>query len=51
VRAVEVLEWLATPAARALLADLATGEPGASLTQAAKAALQRLRTAQRRLEG
>jgi RNA polymerase sigma factor (sigma-70 family) len=42
LRAVEVLEWLATPPARALLADLATGEPGADLTRAARAALRRL---------
>jgi RNA polymerase sigma factor (sigma-70 family) len=42
LRAVEVLEWVATPAARQLLAELAKGAPGAVLTQAAEAALKRL---------
>jgi hypothetical protein len=42
LRAVEVLEWLATPAARARLLELAKGVPGARLTRAAAAAGQRL---------
>jgi WD40 repeat protein len=41
-RAVEVLEHLATPAARALLRDLAGGAPAVRLTQDAAAALRRL---------
>jgi hypothetical protein len=42
LRAVAVLERLATPAARRLLAELARGAPGAALTEDAKAALDRL---------
>jgi hypothetical protein len=42
VRAVEVLEWLGTAAARDLLAGLAKGEPAAPVTAAAAAGLQRL---------
>jgi RNA polymerase sigma factor (sigma-70 family) len=42
LRAVEVLEELATPAARRLLADWSRGEPGAVLTRAAALALRRL---------
>jgi RNA polymerase sigma factor (sigma-70 family) len=37
VRAVQVLDWLGTPAARALLAEWAKGDPAATLTRAAKA--------------
>ena len=43
VRAVLVLERVGTPSARSLLTELANGVPEASLTHAAKAALQRLR--------
>jgi RNA polymerase sigma factor (sigma-70 family) len=42
LRAVELLEWIATPEACALLTALAKGGPGARLTSAAEAALQRL---------
>jgi RNA polymerase sigma factor (sigma-70 family) len=42
VRAVEVLEQLATPAARQVLQTLAGGAPAARLTRAAQAALRRL---------
>jgi RNA polymerase sigma factor (sigma-70 family) len=42
LRAVEVLEWLATPEARRLLGELARGDSGAALTRAADGALQRL---------
>jgi RNA polymerase sigma factor (sigma-70 family) len=42
VRSIEVLEHIATPAARELLADLAKGAPGARLTEEAKASLSRL---------
>jgi len=42
VRAVEVLEKIATPQARALLAQLAAGVPHSRLTQEAAAALRRL---------
>jgi WD40 repeat protein len=42
IRAVEVLEHIATPAARELLKTLAAGQPGAEPTPAAAAALQRL---------
>jgi hypothetical protein len=42
LRAVEVLEWLGTDEARALLAKLADGSPGAALTRDAKATLARL---------
>jgi WD40 repeat protein len=41
-RAVEVLEYVRTPYARKLLAELAAGDPNARLTQQAKAALKRL---------
>jgi hypothetical protein len=41
-RALELLEHLATPAARALLADLAKGAPGATLTRAAAEGLRRV---------
>ena len=43
IRAIEVLERIATPAARALLADLAKGDPAARLTQEAKGSLGRLK--------
>ncbi len=39
LRAVQVLEWAGTPAARRVLEALAAGEPGAELTRAAEAAL------------
>jgi RNA polymerase sigma factor (sigma-70 family) len=42
-RAMEVLEYLATPQARQVLHELAQGAPGARQTQEAKAALDRLR--------
>jgi WD40 repeat protein len=42
LRAVAVLEDVATPAARELLKDLASGAPGARLTREAKASLSRL---------
>ncbi|HZU37744.1 MAG TPA: WD40 repeat domain-containing protein, partial [Gemmataceae bacterium] len=42
LRAVEVLEYAATPEVRSLLAELAQGVPEAGVTRAAKAALQRL---------
>jgi RNA polymerase sigma factor (sigma-70 family) len=42
VRAIEVLEHLATPAARQLLEKLATGAPAARLTREAKASVSRL---------
>jgi hypothetical protein len=41
-RAVEALEFLATPDARKLLTDLAAGDPAARLTRAAKSAVGRL---------
>jgi hypothetical protein len=41
-RAVLTLEWIGTPAARALLHNLAAGVPSARLTVEARAALQRL---------
>jgi hypothetical protein len=41
-RAVATLEWIGTPAARALLQTLADGAPGARLTGEAQAALRRL---------
>lgn len=44
MRAIEVLERIATPDARAVLADLAKGAPAARLTREAKAALERLGT-------
>jgi RNA polymerase sigma factor (sigma-70 family) len=42
LRAVAVLEDIATPPARQVLEDVAAGAPGARLTQEAKASLQRL---------
>jgi hypothetical protein len=42
-RAIELLERLATPEARALLEKLAEGAPGAFVTVSAQAALERLR--------
>jgi RNA polymerase sigma factor (sigma-70 family) len=42
VRALEVLEYVATPEAKKLLAELAKGAPGAWLTEEAKPALDRL---------
>jgi WD40 repeat protein len=42
VRAVQVLEFAGTPAARRLLADLASGAPEALLTREARASLDRL---------
>jgi WD40 repeat protein len=44
VRAVEVLEYIATPEARELLQKLAAGAPEARLTREAKPALERLRS-------
>jgi WD40 repeat protein len=41
-RAVATLEWIATPAARAVLQALADGAPSARLTAEARAALKRL---------
>src|SRR5262249_7962917 len=41
-RAVQALEWMATRAARAHLAELAKGEPGSALTEEATQALARL---------
>jgi hypothetical protein len=41
-RAVATLEWIGTPAARALLLRLADGAPGARLTIEARGALKRL---------
>jgi WD40 repeat protein len=43
VRAIEVLELIGTPAARAALERLAGGAPGAEVTQQAQGALERLR--------
>ncbi len=42
LRAIQILEWIKTPEARALLRDLAGGEALASSTHEAKAALERL---------
>lgn len=42
LRAVELLEWVATPDARQTLVALAQGAPGAALTEDAKASLARL---------
>jgi hypothetical protein len=44
IRAVELLEQLSTPAARAHLTALAGGVPAATLTRAAADALHRLET-------
>jgi hypothetical protein len=43
VRAVEVLEWIATPNARRLLDELAKGADDARLTREAVAARNRIR--------
>jgi len=43
VRAVEVLEQIATPEAKEVLATLARGAPAARLTQEARASLERLK--------
>jgi WD40 repeat protein len=43
VRAIEVLEMIATPAARAVLADLAKGAAGHRITEEARQSLERLR--------
>jgi len=40
VRAVQALNWMDTPAARALLAEWAKGDPAATLTRAARARSQ-----------
>jgi hypothetical protein len=50
VRAVEALELMATPLARKLLEDLASGEPTARLTREASASLRRLDIASRGLK-
>jgi hypothetical protein len=42
LRAVEILEAIGTPAARKVLGELASGEPGARLTREAAGAVQRL---------
>jgi hypothetical protein len=42
LRAIELLEFIGSPAARQLLAALAGGVPGARLTREAKGAVQRL---------
>jgi len=42
LRAVEVLEWIATKEARSLLLELGKGAPEASLTREAAAACKRL---------
>jgi hypothetical protein len=42
LRAGEVLEWIGTPGARALLHNLARGAPDAQLTREAAAAVRRL---------
>jgi hypothetical protein len=42
LRAMEILEHIATPKARALLSTVADGQPTALITQEAKASLQRL---------
>jgi hypothetical protein len=42
LRAVEVLERVANPEARKVLQSLASGAPGATVTQEAQAALKRL---------
>jgi hypothetical protein len=42
LRAVEALEYIATPSARAVLQALGQGAPGAYLTRDAQAALLRL---------
>jgi hypothetical protein len=47
LRALEILEHLDTPEARQLLAKLASGDPGAWLTQEAKAVNRRLAAKQR----
>jgi hypothetical protein len=42
IRAIEVLEHIATPEAKAVLQTMATGAPAAVETKDAKAALERL---------
>jgi hypothetical protein len=42
LRSAEVLEWIATPEASALLLELAKGAPDAQLTREAAAACKRL---------
>src|SRR5262249_17520375 len=46
LRAIEVLETIGTPEAKAMLQDLANGTAGASVTRAAQAALERLKRRQ-----
>jgi hypothetical protein len=41
LRGLQILEMIATPAAHALLADVAKGDPGAAKTKLAQAALAR----------
>jgi WD40 repeat protein len=43
LRGMQVLEMIGTPAARKLLAEVASGDPGAGKTRHAQAALQRLK--------
>ncbi len=47
VRSVQVLEWIGTEDAKALLGTLATGSPYALQTREAKAALERLEARQK----
>jgi hypothetical protein len=42
VRAIQVLEWIGTPEARAVLRSLAGGEPSAQETRHARVSLERL---------
>jgi hypothetical protein len=44
LRGVELLEWIATPAARSVLERLAAGAAGHRLTEDAKAALGRMKS-------
>jgi hypothetical protein len=48
VRAVEALELISTKEARALLEELASGEPRARLTEEARSSLRRLNSPARR---
>jgi WD40 repeat protein len=43
LRGIEVLEWIGTPAARAVVARLAAGAPGHRLTEEARATRERMR--------